>query len=260
MPFVAYRVFGHEPLEILPEWGFRDLRPGIAYTLCNSLQCQSCGLLFLDYRFNQAQMAALYSGYRDARYTRERDRFEPGYAANRAGYFAQRAPYIADVERCLTPHLPEHPRILDWGGGSGINTPFLGRSNTLHIHDISDAPCVAGAEPIPAGALGIQQYDLLVCSQVLEHVPYPQQVLAEMLPALGPQTLLYLEVPYEPLIQAAPGSLDLAPRKHHWHEHINFFSPESLIRLLQGFELRCIEQHVLRSDGREMMALIAQRT
>ena len=32
MPFVAYRVFGHEPLEILPEWGFRDLRPGMAYT------------------------------------------------------------------------------------------------------------------------------------------------------------------------------------------------------------------------------------
>lgn len=259
MPFVAWRVFGHEPLEILPEWGFRDLRPGMAYTLCNSLQCQACGLLFLDHRFTETQMAALYAGYRDARYNQERDRFEPGYAANAARGFAQRADYIADVENCLAPHLPRHPRILDWGGGSGINTPFLGRSSTLHIHDISAVPCVAGAEPAPADALEKQHYDLLVCSQVLEHVPYPRQLLASMLPCLGPETLLYLEVPYEPLLRAAPESRELAPRKHHWHEHINFFSPESLLRLLTDAGLHCLEQHVLRQEEKENMAFLARR-
>ena len=122
MPFVAYRVFGHEPLEILPEWGFRDLRPGMAYTLCNSLQCRECGLLFLDYRFTDAQMAALYTGYRDERYTRERDRFEPGYGATAARGFENRAAYIAKVEQWLAPHLPAQPAVLDWGGGNGINT------------------------------------------------------------------------------------------------------------------------------------------
>src|SRR5690606_7559470 len=64
MPFVASRALGQEPVEITPEWGLRDLRPGTAYTLCHSLQCHACGALFLDYRFTPAQMAALYAGYR----------------------------------------------------------------------------------------------------------------------------------------------------------------------------------------------------
>ena len=59
MPFVAKRVYGHEPVEITAEWGLRDLRAGMAYTLCNSLQCQRCGALFLDYRFTDLQMASL---------------------------------------------------------------------------------------------------------------------------------------------------------------------------------------------------------
>lgn len=259
MPFVAYRVFGHEPLEVLPEWGFRDLRPGMAYTLCNSLQCQECGALFLDYRFTDAQMAALYLGYRDARYTRERDRYEPGYAATVAHSFESRAAYIANVENWLSPYLPEQPAVLDWGGGNGINTPFLGRSAPLHIHDISAVPCIAGAEPANPREFGKRHYDLLVCSQVLEHVPYPLELLNAMLPAMGSQTLLYLEIPYETLIRESPNSRELAPRKRHWHEHINFFSPDSLLPLLERAGLRCIDRHTLTAGAKEVIGVLAQR-
>ena len=100
MPFVAKRVFGHEPVEITADWGLRDLKAGMAYTLCNSLQCADCGVLFLDYRFGDEQMAALYGGYRDQTYTRERDHYEPGYASMAAQDFAQRHAYVADVEAC----------------------------------------------------------------------------------------------------------------------------------------------------------------
>ena len=31
MPFVALRVFGHEPVEITADWGLRDLRQGMAH-------------------------------------------------------------------------------------------------------------------------------------------------------------------------------------------------------------------------------------
>ncbi len=259
MPFVAYRVFGHEPLEILPEWGFRDLRPGMAYTLCNSLQCRECGLLFLDYRFTDAQMAALYTGYRDERYTRERDRFEPGYGATAARGFENRAAYIAKVEQWLAPHLPAQPAVLDWGGGNGINTPFLGQSPTLHIHDISAVPCVPGAEPANPADFGHQHYDLVACSQVLEHVPNPLELIEAMLPSLGAETLLYLEVPHEALMREFPHSRELAARKHHWHEHINFFSSDALICLLERAGLRCIDRHTLSVGTKEIMGLLARR-
>jgi hypothetical protein len=65
MPFVAYRAFGWTPVEITPEWGLRTIQTGMAYPLCNSLQCQACGLLFLDIRFDETEMAALYGGYRE---------------------------------------------------------------------------------------------------------------------------------------------------------------------------------------------------
>ncbi len=81
MPFVAKRVFDWEPVEITSDWGMKTLRVGMAYPLCNSLQCRDCGALFLDIRFSDAEMARLYSGYRDAEYTALRERFEPGYAA-----------------------------------------------------------------------------------------------------------------------------------------------------------------------------------
>jgi hypothetical protein len=239
MPFVAKRVFGHEPVEITAAWGLRDLKPGMAYTLCNSLQCQDCGALFLDYRFTDEQMAMLYNRYRDAAYNEQRDYYEPGYAATAAKDFLHRHAYIADVETWLSPRLAVQPAVLDWGGGSGVNTPFVGRANLIHIHDISGVDVVEGAERISTGQLQQHRYDLVTCCQVLEHVPYPLELIRQIIPALSPQTLLYLEVPHEALVREHPGSLHLASIKHHWHEHINFFSEASVRALLEraGFQV-----------------------
>lgn len=263
MPFVAKRVFGHEPLEIKADWGLRDLRPGMAYTLCNSLQCQECAALFLDYRFTDAQMSALYAGYRDEYYTQQRNRYEPGYATTAARYYENRAPYITEVERWLAQYLPESPSVLDWGGGSGINTPFLNQSDLIHIHDISGVPVVPGVTPADPSQFGKQHYDLVVCCQVLEHVPFPLDLLSSLLPTLGAGTLLYLEVPHEFLMRAHPGSLELASLKHHWHEHVNFFSPSSLVRLVECAGLKHVSSHFLPEDigehKKEIMGILAKR-
>ncbi len=262
MPFVASRVFSHQPVEITAEWGLRDLRPGMAYSLCKSLHCLDCGLLFLDWRFTDAQMAALYRGYRDAEYTRQRDRFEAGYAVRAAQEFHVRHTYIAAVESWLAPWLPERPAVLDFGGGDGINSPFLGRSALLHVHDVSGVAVMEGATPIQPDAIALAQYDLVTSCQVLEHVPFPLDLLESMLPALGPSTLLYLEVPREPLMRSAgPG---LAQLKRHWHEHINFFSESSLQRLCERAGLAVLAQHMMPIDlgttPGEIMGLLARRT
>lgn len=240
MPFVAKRVFGHEPVEITADWGLRDLRPGMAYTLCNSLQCQECGVLFLDYRFSDEQMGALYRNYRDEAYNAERISYEPGYASVVAHY-EERAEYLAEVEAWLAPRLPEAPAVLDWGGDTGINSPFRERNRLLHIHDISGVELVPGAQSVDVGRIGQHSYDLVVCSQVLEHVACPLEFVRQMLPAMGPQTLLYLEVPHEGLVRQHPDSLGLAPLKRHWHEHVNFYNETALRRLLERLGLEVVD-------------------
>ncbi|WP_220813420.1 class I SAM-dependent methyltransferase [Pseudomonas paralcaligenes] len=247
MPFVAHRVFGHEPVEIKAEWGLRDLRSGMAYTLCNSLQCQDCGALFLDYRFTDEQMSALYRNYRDEAYNSERISYEPGYTAVVAHY-EQRADYLAEVEAWLAPHLPEAPAVLDWGGDTGINSPFRERNRLLHIHDISGVDLVPGACRVDVEQIGRQAYDLVACSQVLEHVPCPLELVRQMLPAMGPQTLLYLEVPHEALVREHPDSKCLAPLKHHWHEHVNFYNETALRRLLERLGLQVVDSLRLPVD------------
>jgi hypothetical protein len=240
MPFVAQRVFGHEPVEITAEWGLRDLRQGMAYTLCNSLQCQECGVLFLDFRFTAEQMAALYHNYRDELYNSQRIRYEPGYASV-VGHYAQRADYLAEVELWLAPHLPAAPTVLDWGGDSGINSLFLTKNRLLHIHDISGVDLVPGAQRVVSEKLSQERYDLVVCSEVLEHVSFPQELLRQILPTMGMHTLLYLEVPHEALVRQNPDSLDLAPLKRHWHEHINFYTEKALCSMLERLGLQVVD-------------------
>lgn len=245
MPFVADRALGQKPVEISADWGLRDLRAGTAHTLCHSLQCPSCGVLFLDYRFTPGQMSSLYHDYRGADYTRQRDEYEPGYAATVALDYRERHPYIAQVEQWLLTHfsdLPRQPRILDWGGGDGSNTPFLGHA-LVHVHDIAGTTLVAGAEPanVSTKATDAGGYDLLVCMQVLEHVADPLTVLQELLPFMQEKTLLYLEVPYEKLLSQHSDGINLTSYKRHWHEHVNFFTRQSLLELTRRAGLRMVD-------------------
>lgn len=264
MPFVAKRVFDQEPLEITADWGMRDLKQGTAYALCNSLQCQDCSALFLDYRFSEDQMAALYRGYRNEAYTRERDRFEPGYADTVAQDYRRRHAYIDEVETWLAPRLPKRPVVLDWGGGDGTNSPFLGKTPTLEVFDISGVPVVAGASSVSACDIVGRRYELVVCSQVLEHVPAPIELIRQILPALSPASLIYLEVPHEDLVRSHPGRRDLAPLKRHWHEHVNFYTEEAMLRLLERAGLTVLDVLRLPIDNGarqgEVMGLLARRS
>lgn len=253
MPFVAHRTFGWAPVEITEDWGLKTLRPGMAYTVCNSIQCGRCSHLFLDLRFDDAEMGALYKGYREAEYTALREHYEPGYAARNATLVAG-VPFLPEIEAFLAPHLRHPPRVLDWGGDTGENTPFKHANALLHIYDISakDTPLVPGARQVGRDEAMAQQYDLVVCSNVLEHVPYPSELIHDMRQAMRPDTVLYIEVPHEGLVRnagaAAPAGLQL--QKKHWHEHINFYTEASMRTLLENCGLAIIGlQFLHKADG-----------
>jgi hypothetical protein len=238
MPFIAKRIFNHDPVEITHAWGLRDLRPGMAYSICSTLECKDCGVMFLDYRFSEYEQSLLYRDYRGEEYNALRIRFEPGYAATSEQYKG-RAAYLDAVEGFLSSYLPAQPRVLDWGGGSGINSPFRFSAGTLHVFDISGvAPCPQATAVTLADCCNYP-YDLISCAQVLEHVPYPVDFVRQILTALRPSTLLYLEVPLEGLFREDLAGLSRGEHKRYWHEHINFFSPASFkaLALTCGLEI-----------------------
>lgn len=232
MPFIAHRTFGWAPVEITDEWGLKSIPNGMAYSICQTLECSACGLLFLDIRFDDNELGKLYDGYREEAYVALRDHYEPGYRlrneALNAGVYS-----LADVETFLRPHLASPLRLLDWGGDTGKNTPFKDHNALFHIYDISNKPVVDGAVKVGKEQALATDYNLIVCSNVLEHTPYPADVINEMRQCMGPDTVLFIEVPQEELVRTAAPGAALHGKKRHWHEHINFYTASALENMLE---------------------------
>lgn len=243
-PFIAKRIFNHEPTEITEAWGLRDIPNGKAYSLCNTLECAECGVLFLDYRFSDYELSLLYKDYRGEEYNGLRARFEPNYSAT-ATHYTGRAAYLDDVETLLAPYLPERPRVLDWGGGSGVNSPFRYKAQALHVYDISGFDVCDEAIRVSKDECLNHTYDLVACMQVLEHVSYPIEIMKQLTKSLGPETILYVEVPFEGIFAAADDRRPLGGEKRHWHEHVNFFSTASLRALAHSFQLEILTSKIL---------------
>jgi hypothetical protein len=237
MPFVAHRTFGWEPALIDASWGLATVQKGMTYTVCRSLQCSDCGLLFSDIRFSDHELGQLYQDYRGAAYTTLRETYEPGYTL-RNDSLGQEIDYGGIIEDFLQPHLQFPLSLLDWGGDTGKNTPFKDRCSRFDVFDISNKDVIAGARAVTLEQALATQYDLVVCSNVLEHIPYPSDMLEDMKQAMGPGSVLYIEVPYEEVVRLHGGAA-LAAKKH-WHEHINFFSPQALQQVITNCGLKIV--------------------
>jgi len=250
MPFVADRVFGWAPAVIDDSWGLQTVKAGMAYTVCRSLQCRQCGLLFSDIRFTPHELERLYKGYRGPEYNALRSSYEPGYTKRNEALVDQRLDYAGAHEAILDPLLPDGPLdILDWGGDSGKNTPLQYRARLHDVYDISAVPVVPGARAVGREEAFARSYHLVACCHVLEHVSYPSDILKEIRQAMSPQSVLYVEVPFEELMRSH-GHQALR-HKRHWHEHVNFFTPTSLESLLSvlGFKVLAVATHVNVTAG-----------
>ena len=241
MPFVSHMAMDLAPLRIDKSLGLTTVPDGTAYALCKSLMCRQCGHLFVDYRFSDSEMHRLYSNYRGPTYTDLRDSYEPGYK-ERNTKIAEGVYFLDEVEAFLAEFVPDSGiAILDWGGDTGINTPFKSRRSFLHIYDPS-AKKAGAADAVSFSEVPEERgdYDLIVLSEVLEHIPFPASTLSAIRPYMTPETILYVEVPLEKLQVGRSGPpYSGAEKKKHWHEHISFFTPRSMASLLErsGFSI-----------------------
>jgi hypothetical protein len=255
MPFVADRVFGWKPVRIDESWGLRTIRTGNAYTSCNSLYCCGCGFLFLDMRFSEVELNNLYRDYRGESYVALRDHYEPGYALRNAE-LKEGIKYSNCIEEFLEPYFTFPISVLDWGGDTGKNTPFKNRSTRIDVYDVSGVTPIEGVRLVRRAQLDNASYDLIVCSNVLEHISYPLDLLEDIGRVMTRNTRLYLEVPFEAVMVNHPE--DPYVYKHHWHEHINFFSETSLRYLVAAAGMKIIELKRLQLESFESPVYLFQ--
>ena len=167
------------------------------------LQCRGCTFRFFADRFEEAEAAALYSGYRGERYLRERRRHEFWYSAklnDAIGHDPREiAARKARAMEFLGPRLPAASvaRILDYGGDSGQFIPDqLGAER--FVFDISGATPAPGVSLI-ASAAGLQgqAFDLILLGHVLEHLSAPEEILGTIGALAGRGGAVLIEVPLE---------------------------------------------------------------
>jgi len=252
MPFVAHRIFGYEPIEIDATWELQTIKNGVLYTRVNSLCCQNCGFLFLDLRFTENQTIRLYDNYRDKNYEELRDSYEPGYK-KRNSNLVEGINYLEERESFIKPFLGSQDslNILDWGGNDGLNTPFNRKHNNIFLYDPSEVKSidVDKIRKVNLNNFDEHEYDLIVCNHVLEHVTYPDEVLNNFKKVLLKGGHIYLEVPRERLVAESNSLIPDYIKKRHWHEHINFFTEKSLIKLFEKTDLNICSIELSNTDA-----------
>jgi hypothetical protein len=236
-PFVAERTWKRKPFCV-------DL-----------VGCDSCGFMFYNPRLEDEDLANLYRGYRSDEFQRMRFQTEPWYTSSFNHDIA--SPESYEVRRTLLApilkkSLGDRPirRILEYGGDRGDLAAGLIDGAEAFSYDISGTEVAPGvtAAPDPASC----RADLILNSNVLEHVGFPRLLVRDILNAAPSGGLVFLEVPAELPFGAYRLSRRIAqigimaatrPRTARYvlrpaalymmHMHINYFSKRSLKTLMQ---------------------------
>lgn len=235
--------------------------------------CAGCDLDFFDGRFDDEQMSAIYGGYLSHRYFTVRKRWEPWYSRSVNDAYVADDAAVLDRLGFMSGILGSAMRaediklVVDFGGDEGQFIPNWPNARKV-VCDPSEKPLPEGVERIHKLAdLGGEQPDLVIIAHVLEHLVDPLATLREIQNALADGGLLYAEVPLDrPRVRpwhatdryrrmlARAGQhrptfipLDLAGGVSRQYgrrfpklgaikesEHINYFSPRSLTKMLEA--------------------------
>lgn len=255
-PFIAHRIWRRQPFSV------------------SLARCAECGFSFFNPRLEPAEEAKLYAGYRTQEYVAMRHAYEPWYTAGlnakltSPAFLAKRKAIMAEILRAYRANTQVRS-ILDYGGAHGEVVAGLIPGAIAYVYDVSGVQPVEGVKACTDVADCRQRaFDLIICSNVLEHVGRPGHLVDQMVEIAAPNTAIWIEIPFESpvgatltlrrLVQEAillllrprvgwsalkPGILRLM------HEHVNFFTPEALRRLLamRGCKVMACETYKLDS-------------
>jgi hypothetical protein len=253
-PFLARRIWDRAPFTL-------DL-----------VHCDSCGFLFYNPRLDDGEAQRLYNNYRSEEYQGMRQSSEPWYTVKFNADLASPESYVhrrARLAEILRQHLGQRPirRILDFGGDRGDLVAGLIPGAEALVYDISGIPAVDGvtATNNPAAC----QADLIINSNVLEHVGFPRRLVAQILEAAPAEGLVFLEVPCEKplgwsrmvrrmaqvgvvcLTRPGLGLALVRPSSlYMMHEHINYYTERSLAALMRACGCKVVAAGAYYLEGR----------
>ena len=237
-PFVAKRTWNRAPFCV-------DL-----------VKCEACGFMFYNPRLDDEDLHNLYGNYRSEEYQKMRFDSEPRYTKKFNADLASPSSYETRRAK-LAPILREHlglrtiRRVLDFGGDRGDLVAGLLDGAEAYCYDISGigvAPGVTGTTD-PASC----KADLIISSNVLEHVGFPRVIVSEILQAAPEGGMVFLEVPCEAafgfkrimrrvaqigimaLTRPATARYVVRPATlYMMHQHINYFTEHCLTTLVRA--------------------------
>jgi SAM-dependent methyltransferase len=196
-------------------------------------------MVFHDLRYDGGEMKTIYRDYRGVHYCEVRERSEPGYTKLNGMMggpieLGSRRKFSNEIiGRCLENQVNS---ILDYGGDRGQFIPEVLGGAKRYVYEVSGVKPVAGAQGVTSPA-DHAPYGFLMCCHVLEHVPYPMDLVREFRGLLAPNGLLYVELPidlgvkgYASMLAGRPLGVDAFVRMH---EHLNFFTVVSTLNMLR---------------------------
>jgi len=253
-PFVGRRIWNRAPLRT------------------KILNCRTCDFSFAESRFDPDEETRLYLNYRGPEYQALRESCEPWYTKEFNARLStgtmekRRAPLSIIFKQHISSDIKV---ILDFGGDRGDLFDGLIPGSKTYVYDISGVQAAPGVHPLrtiqDCAAL---KCDLIGCSNVLEHVAAPRDLMADIRNISNPDTLVFIEVPSETpfgLLNYAKRSAQQAiltvrrPRLafsmlplrflRQVHEHVNFFSLQSLSKLMEYSGFTVLARGTYHSEG-----------
>jgi SAM-dependent methyltransferase len=236
-------------------------------------------------RLTSEEVGRLYSGYRGDRYFAERHRYEFWYSRKVndgiGGDPEEIARRVAALEKLFLPYVDDTKvrTVLDYGGDRGQFIPkSLGAEK--FVFELSDAEPEPGVVRIGSEQdLKGMKFDFIMALGVLEHCSDPAAVLAQLRSCLESGSLLCIGVPHERYgvgfaggdamyrgylkallhLPAALIAVDFySTVARIWlnhvpplglvkcHEHLNFFTADSMAALLERSGFDVVESRIER--------------
>lgn len=123
---------------------------------------------------------------------------------------------------CGTGHLLAELRSASFSGRLvGLDSATAaGDQVRAHGLDLEFYPDYLSAQPWQ------DEFDLVLCTEVLEHCEYPANIVQDMLRVIKPGGMIVITVP--------------DGRKDTWDGHIHFWSPESFKLFIESFQKKTV--------------------
>ncbi|MHA1252652.1 MAG: class I SAM-dependent methyltransferase, partial [Candidatus Helarchaeota archaeon] len=205
------------------------------------LKCNNCGFIWQYHILNDALSKKLYNEWIDLNHSFKKKLFNK-LLIN--GFFHEQL-----VIKSFFPHLYNHKiKILDYGAGWGFYCNYMkGYNFEVYAFEISNKKIHYIKEKFKIKLVSLNdianyKFHYINLNQVLEHIENPRKTLKSLSNSLYKFGIIHISVPngknIEKKIKSKSFKLGINPI--HPLEHINCFTPKSLINLSKILNLKMV--------------------